>query len=228
MSRTTYRDLCISALRTSKCVGLHEVPDQNEITYAMDELNGLCESLFLEGLFSPFDVTINVTTDSNGYVYFGETLDPLITVSSNKIPSSIEKVIDIDGYRELKYLNPNDYMIQFSNQLNTDIPFYTYDYDEPKLVKLQTSSYVKNIQVKYKPIWTAVALDDIFNLPQHYWGVMQYGLATLLADFFGKEDVQSLNQIYLSRKDRIESMNFEPNILGASRTNDNFYNGYGM
>ena len=228
MSRTTYRDLCISALRTSQCIGLSEIPDQGEISLAIDQFNGLAETLFTEGLINPFDITFEAQTDSSGAMYFGTTLDPLITPVNAKIPSSIEKVVDVGGYRELVYLNENDFAIQKAKSMGVDIPYFTYGFDEPKLVKLQTSQSTKNLYVKYKATWSAVALDDVFNLPQHYWGMFEYGLATLLANWFGKENVESLNAIYLSRKDRIESMNFEPNVLNASRVISNFDNGYGM
>lgn len=228
MARSTFRDLCISALRTSQCVGLSEVPDQGEINLALEQLNGLMETLFLEETITPYDSTIQAQTDSNGAMYFGSTLDPLITPVSNQIPSSIAKVVDSVGQRELMYLNESDFAIQISKSYGADIPYFTYGFEEPRLVKLQSSNSTKTLYVKFKATWQAVALDDNFNLPMHYWGMIEYGLATILAGWFGKENVDSLNAIYLSRKGRIESMNFEPNVLGAHKSVSNFENGYGL
>ncbi len=224
MARNTYRDLCISALRTSKAIGLDEDPGAGEIAYAIDRLNGLASQLFIDGVFAPYDLNVVGETYADGKAYFGIN-DPSFThLSVDSLSgftfSRLDRVIDASTQRELIFLRENDFILQ-----EGDHSYYSHRWIAPSLIELQTSPGVKTISVSYKAMWMPVTLSTPFTLPHHYWDVLEYGLAVLMGEFFDV-DVTNLSTIYQAYLKNIQAMNFEMPVMNAQRNRGNFYTGW--
>lgn len=222
----TYRDICIRALKTSGAVGLGEIPSDDEIALAIDKLNSLLGSLFIEASLQYNKKTIEFTTRSDGTAYFGTFSNPFppFPPINSDLFSEIFKAINLTLNTEMKYLNDAEFLNQQINDVSHN--YYTFSFIEPELIEFQSSKDLKNIQIQYNPLWKDKVLSDIFDLPQFYLRMIEYGLAAELADFFGRPS-EMLTANYKSSLKRIKQFNYTPSILN-NRQISNFDNGYGL
>lgn len=222
----TYRDICIKALRTSGAVGLGEIPSDDEIALAIDKLNSLLGSLFIEASLQYNKKTIEFTTRSDGTAYFGTFSNPFppFPPINSDLFSEIFKAINLTLNTEMKYLNDAEFLNQQINDVSHN--YYTFSFIEPELIEFQSSKDLKDIQIQYNPLWKDKVLSDLFDLPQFYLRMIEYGLAAELADFFGRPS-EMLTANYKSSLKRIKQFNYTPSILN-NRQISNFDNGYGL
>lgn len=220
--RTTFRDLCISSLRISRAVDAEEIPTDNEISQALDQLNGFLEQMMLDGYFSLYKKTVEITPIQSG-VYFSKTA-VAGQANAGEVQASIQSVLDLGNAIRLVELSEQDFALK--NQLGTLHNFYTISQVNPNRYLLKVANGVGKLIITYTPRFEGVSMDSVYEdfYPKSTWGVIEYGLAGILGVIYG-QDVTAIAGVYQGRLERLKSANMKPTLLNQSGVK-NFDNGW--
>lgn len=220
--RTTFRDLCISALKISRAVDAEETPNDNEIASALDQLNSFLEQMHMDRLFSIAKKTTTITT-IGGTVYFSKTAVPS-GANVGECANRILSVIDLNRSLELQEIAVEDFALK--DQLGAQHGYFATREENPNQTALYVSSGSKPLKITYEPRFEGVGLDGVFEAyyPKYNWGVVEYGLAVFLGHMYG-QDISANSAIYQSRLSRLQNYNAKP-IMLANGTHGTFENGW--
>jgi len=209
MAITTARDLCTSSLITAGIIGATEAPESSEIADALNQLNGLIDSLNIDKLwpytYTEFSGSLTSAVDVYSVGPSGGWVTPrpveitaLSVIDSNReIPlkeysnrdwANAGKNEDVDGRpRFFRYL---------PNQLNGSIEVYP------------TPNQNYPIKLTYQYSLLEYGLNDNLDLPAGYKGYLEYGLATILGVRYGV-NVDRISMIAEKRLKAIRTNNTE-------------------
>jgi len=213
MALNTAKDLIIESYRVSGLIDLIEVPEANEITIGLNQLNQLIDSLDLDSLW-PYTKKLY-----NGNFVIGQDeytigLEPGDDIQIRR-PDSIENfgfVISGNSFRPLQEVGMSDYQNSYRTKNISTLPqFFVYYPDFPssriQLYPKPNDSYQFTLQYSVK--LKDYTLNEDLELPSGYAAYLTWGLADVLCDMLQQNNPQV--RIRASKYlDAIRKMNVEP------------------
>jgi len=214
MANQTARDLIKLAYTVSGVYNSVDSIPQEDSELALNELNGLIDTLRNDELYIPSESVFTFNTEANKLSY-------TIGIPSGLTPpdwSINQEIVRLDSMRVLigntwsvlSELSNSDYYRASQNIMAQTIPT-TFSYNKTRnpydvISFLNPPSSQWQVQIATQGIVPNYTLDDEISLPSGYFGVLEYGLATLLADIAGL-DSSRVASTYGSRLSRLKRTN---------------------
>lgn len=213
MARQTARDLVIDALRTSGAISAIEVPENEEVSHALNELNNIIDQWNIQELIpftsveTEFQTATGVATYSIGS---GETID----IARPNFVSAIAINIG-DTYRPIKMVDEIEWSTLNKSTIVDGVPS----------AAVYHRSMTPTIELWPIPssIWTATMtssirignflINDLLNLPDGYYPAIQYALAEILALHYGTDNYAIIQAKAVQMLANIKRMNTQVTTL---------------
>lgn len=213
----TVRDLITKGFKSCHIIGAGEELDAEEMTDALDDLNGIIEQANIDKLFGYFETTLSFPTQSNKIAY---TIGPTSTTP------------------DIIHVRPVEIMGGYSRRDQSDNPIFVRakaDYDQLNLKSVAAGGWVQIVY--YQAAWPKATLyiwpkpsdalttvflsvmaevapfatiEDEVSLPPGYRTWLQLKLAKRVAPGYGAQFTDKMEENLLDIESSIKSNNIKP------------------
>jgi len=216
-------DLIIDAFQTSGVRGIGQAVTAEDTAIGQRFLNlHLIPQLRLQRLWSPSIAEYNFTTTNNTSSYSIGLANPIIAepqpdiVVNQEIIQILQSQVNVGNvWVPLSQMSPEDFYRSTLNDSITNIPSqFMYNrtrnpFDELVFTNPNLAGY--NVRLAVNGEVKAYELDDKVNLPSGMYAGLLYGLAELIAEYYGlTEKARSLNSKFSSALMRIKEVTGAP------------------